>query len=280
MTTRALVLGGGGIAGIAWETGILAGLAAGGADVTGADLVVGTSAGSTVAAQVTSDVPLADLFERLVAPAGASGELTAPSPVSSLEQLWMEMVANTSDPIELRRAIGAMALATDTVPEEERLRVIAGRLPRHAWPDRPVRIVAVDALTGDERIFDEGGDTSLVEAVAASSSVPGIWPPVTIDGRRYIDGGIRSVLNADLAVGHDVVLILAPIDEPLPVGPDVAAGMEDLGARARIRFVRPDDASTAAFGPDLLDPASRAPSARAGRNQGQALAESVRSFWG
>ena len=173
-----------------------------------------------------------------------------------------------------------MALATDTVPEEARLQVIAGRLPRHTWPDRPVRIVAVDALTGEERIFDEGGDVSLVDAVAASSSVPGIWPPVTIDGRRYIDGGIRSVLNADLAVGHDVALILAPIDEPLPLGPDVASGMEALEARARIQFVRPDDASTAAFGPDLLDPASREPSARAGRSQGQALAESVRSFWG
>jgi NTE family protein len=143
-----------------------------------------------------------------------------------------------------------------------------------------VRIVAVDALTGEERIFDEGGDVSLVDAVAASSSVPGVWPPVTIDGRRYIDGGIRSVLNADLAVGHDVVLILAPIDEPLPVAPDVAAGLEALEARARIQFVRPDDASTAAFGPDLLAAASREPSARAGRSQGQALAESVRSFWG
>jgi NTE family protein len=280
MTTRALVLGGGGIAGIAWEMGILAGLADGGMDVTGADLVVGTSAGSTVAAQVTSGVPLADLFDRLVGPARTGGELKASAAVASLEHLWTDRVANTSGPLELRRAIGAMALATDTVPEAARLQVIAGRLPRHTWPDRPVRIVAVDALTGEGRIFDEGGDVSLVDAVAASSSVPGIWPPVTIDGRRYIDGGIRSVLNADLAAGHDVVLILAPIDEPLPVGPDVAAGMEALEARARIRFVRPDEASTAAFGPDLLDPASREPSARAGRSQGQALAQSVRSFWG
>ena len=280
MTTRALVLGGGGVTGIAWETGILAGLADGGTDVTGADLVVGTSAGSTVAAQVTSDVPLADVFDRLVVPPGTAGELKAPAAVASLEHLWKDMVASTSGPLELRRAIGAMALATDTVPEEARLEVIAGRLPRHTWPGRPVRIVAVDALTGEVRIFDEGGDVTLVDAVAASSSVPGIWPPVTIDGRRYIDGGIRSVLNADLAAGHDVVLILAPIDEPLPVGPDVVAGMEALEARARILFVRPDEASTAAFGPDLLDPASREPSARAGRRQGQALAESVRSFWG
>jgi NTE family protein len=280
MTTRALVLGGGGVAGIAWETGVLTGLADGGVDVTGADLVVGTSAGSTVAAQITSDVSLEDLFGRLVEPAGGSGELTAPFNLASLEQFWIDAVSTTSSALELRNAVGALALETDTVPEAARLQVIAGRLPNHAWPDRPVRIVAVEARTGEERIFDEGGDVSLVDAVAASSAVPGIWPPITIDGRRYMDGGIRSVLNADLAVGHDVVLILAPLDDMLPLSDDVAAGMKKLEAESQIYTVRPDEASTAAFGSDLLSPATREPSARAGRIQGQALAASVRSFWG
>jgi NTE family protein len=275
-----LVLGGGGVAGIAWETGVLTGLADGGVDVTDADLIVGTSAGSTVAAQITSDVSLEDLFGRLVAPAGGAGELTAPSTVANLEQFWIDSATTTSSAIELRKAVGAMALATDTVPEAARLEVIAGRLPNHNWPDRPVHIVAVDALTGEGRIFDEGGDVSLVEAVAASCAVPGVWPPVTIDGRRYIDGGVRSVLNADLAVGHEVMLILAPIEVPLPVSPDIASGMKQLEAEAQVRYVRPDEASSTAFGPDLLHPATREPSACAGRAQGQALAPSLRSFWG
>jgi NTE family protein len=279
MTTRALVLGGGGVAGIGWETGVLTGLAAGGVDVTGADLVVGTSAGSTVAAQVTSGVPLEDLFDRQLEPPGRSGELTAPFNLASLEHFWIEAVSTTASAMELRQAVGAMALATDTVPEAARLAVIAGRLPNHAWPDRPVRIVAVDARTGEERIFDEGGDVSLVDAVAASCAVPGIWPPITIDGRRYMDGGIRSVLNADLAVGHDLVLIIAPIDDMLPLSHEVAAGMKQLEAESEIRTVRPDEASTAAFGSDLLSPASREPSARAGRIQGQALAASLGSLW-
>jgi len=141
-----------------------------------------------------------------------------------------------------------------------------------------VRIVAVDAHTGEERIFDESGAVSLVDAVAASCAVPGIWPPITIDGRRYMDGGIRSVLNADLAVGHDVVLILAPIDDMLPLADDVSAGMMKLEAESQVRTIRPDEASTAAFGSDLLSPATQEPCARAGRIQGQALAASGRSF--
>jgi len=280
MTTRALVLGGGGVAGIAWETGVLTGLADGGVDVTGADLVVGTSAGSTVAAQITSGVSLEDLFARLVDPERRPGELTAPTDLASLEQFWIDAVSSTSSAVELRKAVGALALETDTVPEAARLRVIAGRLPNHAWPDRAVRIVAVDTRTGEERVFDEGSGVSLVDAVAASCAVPGIWPPITIDGQRYMDGGIRSVLNADLAAGHDVVLILAPIEDLLPVSDEVSTGMKKLEAESRIHSVRPDEASTAAFGSDLLDPATRGPSARAGRVQGQALAASVRSFWG
>ncbi|MDQ1361354.1 MAG: hypothetical protein QOJ44_1731 [Acidimicrobiaceae bacterium] len=280
MTTRALVLGGGGVAGIAWETGVLAGLADGGVDATGADLVIGTSAGSTVAAQITSHLSLEDLFARLVDPAQSSSELKAPSSLAGLEQFFVEAVAATSGVLELRVALGAMALKTDCVPEVARLAVIAGRLPRHVWPGRPMRIVAVDALTGEERIFDEQGDVSLVDAVAASSAVPGVWPPVSIEGRRYIDGGFRSVLNADLAVGHDSVLILAPIDEQLPVSESVSAGMRRLEDEARIQFIQPDEASIAAFGPDLLDPAIREPSARAGRSQGLAVAASVQSLWG
>ena len=279
MTTRALVLGGGGVAGIAWETGVLAGLADGGVDATGADLVIGTSAGSTVAAQITSHLSLEDLFARQVDPAQSSGELTAPSSLAGLEQFFVEAVAATSSVLELRVAVGAMALKTDTVPEQARLAVIAGRLPRHVWPRRPMRIVAVDALTGEERSFDEQGDVSLVDAVAASSAVPGVWPPVSIEGRRYIDGGFRSVLNADLAVGHDSVLILAPMDELLPVSENVSAGMRRLEDEARMQFIRPDEASITAFGPDLLDPAIRGASARAGRSQGQAVAASVQSLW-
>ncbi|HEY6623800.1 MAG TPA: patatin-like phospholipase family protein [Acidimicrobiales bacterium] len=280
MSTRALVLGGGGVAGIAWEIGVLTGLADSGVDATGADLVVGTSAGSTVAAQVTGNLSLEDLFARQVDPARSPAELAAPSSLADLEQFFAEAVAATSSAMELRVAVGAMALTTDTVPEEERLKIIAGRLPSHTWPDRPVRIVAVDALTGEERVFDEGGTVPMVDAVAASSAVPGVWPPVTVDGRRYIDGGFRSVLNADLAEGYDSVLILAPIDELLPVTSDVSGGMDRLRAGSRVQFVRPDEASVTAFGPDLLDPAIRGPVARAGRDQGRAVAGSVESLWG
>jgi NTE family protein len=116
MSTRALVLGGGGVAGIAWETGVLTGLADSGVDVTGADLVVGTSAGSTVAAQVTGDHSLEDLFARQVDPARSPVELAAPSGLADLEQFFAEAVAATSSAVELRVAVGAMALERTPFP--------------------------------------------------------------------------------------------------------------------------------------------------------------------
>jgi NTE family protein len=106
--------------------------------------------------------------------------------------------------------------------------------------------------------------------VAASCAVPRVWPPVTIGGRRYIDGGVWSLANVDLAEGCGRVLVLAPL-----VDPTVHAGLAALGSATAVELVTPDDDSVAAFGPDVLDPASRGPSARAGRAQGRNVADRV-----
>ncbi|MGC0419804.1 patatin-like phospholipase family protein [Embleya sp. AB8] len=182
---RALVLGGGGLAGIAWETGVLAGLAAEGVDVTDADLLLGTSAGSTVAAQVASGLPIAALFERQVDPALQNEELTPTGmSVQELMEVWGKLMAEVQDPTELRRRVGEMALAAPTVPEAARRAVIEGRLPAHTWPDRRLLVVAVDANTGEPRVFAKESGVDLIDAVAASCAVPGIWPPVTIGDAR------------------------------------------------------------------------------------------------
>jgi len=98
--------------------------------------------------------------------------------------------------------VGAtFALATDTVTEPERRRVIECRLPSHEWPSRALKTVAVDAGSGEPRVLDSASGVSLVDAVTASTAVPGVWPPATIEGRRYIDGGVRSSANADCALG-------------------------------------------------------------------------------
>jgi NTE family protein len=277
---RALVLGGGGLAGIAWETGVLTGLAAHGVDATGADYLVGTSAGSTVAAQLGSGLPLADLFQRQVDPARQNEEL-APIGVSVPEvmETWTKLVTEITDPDELARRVGELALNADTVSEPARRAVIAGRLRQHQWPDRKLAIVAVDARSGESRVFDKDsriGDSGvgLVDAVAASCAVPGIWPPVTIGDTRYIDGGVRTFTNADLAAGYKRVLILAPLPDPA-----LAEQVTQLEKAARVAVITPDGASIAAFGLDPLDPAVRTPSAHAGYAQGERVAESIKELW-
>ena len=273
--TRALVLGGGGLAGIAWHVGLLLGLADRGLDVTDADLIVGTSAGATVAAQVASGLPLDQCFQRQVDPASQNEELRPTG--MSVTDLWdtmLGLMTDFDDPAELRRQIGSMALAADTVAEPVRRAVVAGRLPTDAWPDRRMATVAMEATTGERRVFEADSGVGLVDAVAASSAVPGIWPPVTIGGVRYVDGGIYSSCNADLAVGYDRVLVLAPMADPALSG-QVAA----VEASGRAAVVSPDEASLAAFTTDALDPAVRAPSAEAGRRQGVGAAASLEDLW-
>ncbi|HEU5470784.1 MAG TPA: patatin-like phospholipase family protein [Actinophytocola sp.] len=276
MAGRALVLGGGGLAGIAWETGMLAGMAAEGHDVTGAEVLIGTSAGSVVASQVATAVPLATLFDRQADPARWTPELPPNGiPLPELFEMTARWAEEIDDPAELRRRVGTMALATETVAEPDRRAVIAARLPVHDWPGRPLSIVAVDVHTGDPRVFDRDSGVPLIDAVAASCAVPGVWPPVTIGETRYIDGGLRSLANADLASGSEVVLVLAAI--PDPALDDQVAELSATGSRVTV--LTPDEESLAAFGTDPLDPATRTPAAKAGHAQGRRAAATIATLW-
>lgn len=280
---KALVLGGGGVTGIAWELGILAGLHDNGLDLRDAGLIVGTSAGSVVGAQITSGTSLDMLYNMQVAPPELSRERAAPFDPAMMEALFRRLLgAGPVDAQSLRARIGAFALTASNVSEPERRAIIESRLPSREWPAAPLLlIVAVDTATGRERIFDRDSGVALVDAVAASCAVPGVWPPVTIDGRRYMDGGMRSVNNADLARGSQRVIILSP-SGTADLGPlgnlrDEVALLEREGARVEV--VTPDAASIEAIGPNVLDPAHRAVSAQAGREQGRSLAAALRGVW-
>ena len=270
---QALVLGGGGVAGIAWTTGLLAGLADAGQDVTGADLIVGTSAGAAVAAQLGSGLPLDALFARQAEPALQARELVAELDLQKLAAEFGELMSGVTSAQDGQRRIGAYALAADTVPEAERRAVIESRLPSPNWPSRRMLLVAVDAETGGMRAFDRESGVSLIDAVAASCAVPGIWPPVTIGGRRYVDGGVRSGENADLAAGCGRIVVISPLGydsalpSPMPLRRVVGELRSDGSA---VTVIAPDDASAAAMGLNPLDPATRTPAAHAGRAQGRA----------
>ncbi|HZC50930.1 MAG TPA: patatin-like phospholipase family protein [Mycobacterium sp.] len=286
-TRRALVLAGGGIAGIAWETGVLRGIADESPEAArlllDSDVLVGTSAGSAVAAQISTGSTLEALFDRQAAE--VSAEIDSGVDVDDIAEIFLAALAEPYDETadktrqQLRR-IGAVALATKTVAEPVRRQVIAQRLPSHDWPDRELRLTAIDTATGELVVFDNQSGVELVDAVAASCAVPGAWPPVTIAGRRYMDGGVGSSVNLGVARDCDEAVVLVPsgVDSPSPFGAGPAA---EIAAFAGAAFpVFADANSLAAFGPNALDPRCRIPSATAGREQGRREARAVAKFLG
>lgn len=274
---RTLVLGAGGLAVVAWQTGVVAGLADAGVDVRTADLLIGTSAGACVAAQITSGLSLEMLFQRQSEPRLQTHE---PAPNVDTRQFVediAEVSAQDGGREEILRKIGALAVSAPTVSEADRRKTIAARLPNHDWPRHELHLIAVDVESGERRAFTRADGVGLVDAVAASCAVPGMWPPVTIDGRRYIDGGVYSADNADLASGAQAVVVLALASVKPPVGlMPIEPALESLrGAGAEVAVIRPDEATIAAFassGGNLLDPSVRAIAARAGRAQGRLIA--------
>ena len=273
---RALVLGGGGVTGIAWEIGVLAGLAEAGVDLTSADVVVGTSAGSVVGAQILSGVMIEDLYAEQLK--DATGEIGAKMGLAVLGRFIMASLW-PGDERHGRARLGRAALAARTVPESERRAVIEQRLPTRSWPDRRLLITAVDAESGEARVFDRDSGVALVDAVAASCAVPIVWPPMTIGGRRYIDGGVRSIANADLAAGCDRVVVLAPVTVALRRSSRIAGQLSSLGPHVRSVLVSPDAQARRAIGRNVLDPARRAASAGAGRTQAVTLVDAVAGVW-
>jgi NTE family protein len=275
---RALVLGGGGVTGVAWELGMLCGLRERGIDLAGADLIVGTSAGAIVGTQLATGVDPEERYAAQLVP--PDGEVAAALGTGTLVRLALAAVAGGRDPQRVRARIGRFALRAPTGPASERIAVIGRRLPVHEWPRRALRITAVDAHTGEFVVLDRDSGVPLVEAVAASCAVPGVWAPVSTGGRRLVDGGLRSPANADLAAGHDQVVVLAPIVRA--IGPMIRLGTQIAALRAqgaRVALVSPDAAALAAIGRNVLDPAHRAAAARAGRAQAASAADEVAGTW-
>ncbi|HEX5189038.1 MAG TPA: patatin-like phospholipase family protein [Streptosporangiaceae bacterium] len=275
---KALVLGGGGVTGIAWEIGLLAGLAQHGVDLTDADLVVGTSAGSVVGVDVRSGTSLPELYQVQTQPPGDK-EIYARMGLGVMVKFVRTMLFSRK-PEVARVRIGAMALRAKTESEQVRRRVIESRLPTLDWPPGRLQITAVDAFTGELKVFDAASGARLLDAVGASCAVPGIWPPVTINGRRYVDGGTQSAANADLAAGYDRVIIIAPLASGFgamasPV--QQARALSEAGARVAV--IKPDKAALRAIGKNVLDPARRPAAALAGYAQAGSVTDQAERVW-
>ena len=222
--TRALVLGGGGPVGIGWESGLAVGLRQGGVDLATADAIYGTSAGSFVGAQLALGLDIAETAALLLETSATAVASTAPSITEGLQALsdFLTNAVLAGTPAEeVRRAIGPLALEADVVDESDFVDLFAV-LKGHPWPDR-FFCTAVDTATAEFVVWERGSAADLQHAVASSCAVPMVCPPVTIDGRRYMDGGVRSPLNADLAKGNDAVLVVSVTTLSTPAPPASSA---------------------------------------------------------
>ena len=290
MTTVGLVLGAGGSPASAFHAGVLATLAAEtGWDARTADLIVGTSAGANTAVTLRAGLSAADHLARL------RGE--------PLSDEGSELVARVrtaltrADPGESGwrapaspRLVLSGLLRRDTRPGV----VLAGVLPRgrhdgsdlasrareihpDPWPTEPTWIVAVRLDNGARVVFGRDDVTlpHIADAVQASSAVPGLYAPVTLDGVDHVDGGVHSPTNADLTVGlgYDVVVVSSPMSarDPSLLGDGATrwwhhrlAEREATAARVgatRVLLVEPDDGALEAVdrghGPDIAAAAAR-----------------------
>jgi NTE family protein len=281
-----LVLGGGGSAGHAWEIGVVAGLADAGVDVTLADLVVGTSAGSTAALHLMSGDPLELVAAIVDSPVPSGGGRSSVAPVIDHLERTNRIIAAADDAADMRRRMGAAALeleaGSDGAARTRWRAVVAARLPGQQWPGRPLLITAVDAHTGEPVVFDRHSGVDVVDAVAASTSSGAAY---RIGDHAYIDGGYRRNENADLAAGYDRVLVLAPFGgrsrHPAAWRMQLAAQVEELRAGgSAVETIVPEPRIADLFGANAMDPSQRAPAARAGYDQGRTLGERLAGFWG
>ena len=260
---RAVVLGAGGVVGTAWMIGLASGLRRHGVNLAETDLIVGTSAGAIVGAMLATGEDL-DRFAEFPRPAGTVAAATRVD-----QELLARVFAVLGDPglepAEARRRAGQLALSSDTGTEHVHIGRMASLISARDWPDGRLLIAAVDAATGEPVVLDRAVGVPLLSAVAASCAMPGAYPPITVNGRRYIDGGLVSPTNAGLARDSRALVLVEPLAHLFrgePPGRDTVEGVP-----RPITSVAPDPAAVAAFGPDLFGAAAWVPAYRAGVRQ-------------
>ncbi|MDG4826474.1 patatin-like phospholipase family protein [Asanoa sp. WMMD1127] len=277
MVETALVLGAGGITGIAWQLGLLIGLKEAGVDLTDAGLIVGTSAGSVTGSLIASGMDPVDAA-KIEARFGADDPPIRPDWARGSE-VFALLSDSSRDPAEVRARVGALARAAAVVAEQPYVESLRRRLPLAGWPpERRLLITAVSAASGEPVVWDAGSGVPLDLAVAASCAVPCVFPTVTIDGQPYMDGGVRSGTNADLATGAARVVVLAPL-APIRMRGAPAEEIEALRSRSAVALVAPDAAVLETIGPNVLDPARWEPAIQAATTQGRRMADEVAAVW-
>lgn len=281
-----LVLGAGGITGGAWLAGTLSGLAAAtGWEPGSADLIVGTSAGAVFAALIASGIPALRLappdrghatdwpLRDLVRRESYAGGADRPSMPRSLGLLLSAALSPGSSWTRGSRLVNALA-PRGRVPTDAIRRTVRRSVPR-GWVHHPACwIVATEYSSGRRVVFGQDRRADLATAVAASCAIPGVFSPVAIRGREYVDGGVASPTNADLAglEAVDVVICLNPLSRRPPrrnlnpaaslealirdsASRHVDREIDDLQRRGiEVLRIEPGPDELAVTGPDPMDP--------------------------
>jgi len=274
-SSKALVLSGGGAAGAAWMAGIISALQQQGTDLGDADLIIGTSAGARVSAQLATGAlgQAVDMYRRSRLPA-VKMYATLPQFVAAS----MRITAEAPDGQEAARRIAAIGpLGQRLASGADRRRQVAAQLPVRQWPSR-LLITAVDAESGQRVTFGAGSGVGLADAVTASGALPGIYPLVTINGRRYADGGVHSLYSADLTAGHDVVTVLSPMPLNDYLQAKLDAEISALGP-ATVHVVTADEKSLAAIGPDANSADAAGAALDAGEAQASREIAALQAIW-
>ena len=271
----ALVLGGGGPIGIAWETGLIVGLADAGVDLGLADCIIGTSAGSIVGANLALTHSLEALYHQQSTP--FEGEDHTPPDMGRFMAAWTKAKLFHRSLDGIRRSLGKSAVAASVGGSSAWLAGIRRRLPGDQWPSREfkadLRITAIDVNDGRLLYWDKNSGVPLTAAVAASCAVPCVFPLAEIGGRLYMDGGMGSPTNAHLASGFADVIVADPLGRIPGISSLLQKEVEDLERQgSRVQVFLPDDAVTELIGYDLMDPSKCAPVAALARQQGRRAA--------
>jgi NTE family protein len=272
-----VVFGGGGVWGIGWLSGLVAGLARAGVDLSRADRFIGTSAGSVLAAQLAVGWSPAALYERQVDPAKQTPELVPdPSKLSAIMALATQPGLSRAERLH---AMCDLARSVETVSPKARRDTMVARLGRGdnvAWPAKLV-LTAVDRDSEELVKLDAASGLGVIDGMAASCAIPGLWPPVAANGRFYLDGGIwQTPDNAHLAEGARAALVISPMAGVPGLGEGLVGEVADLEAKGvKVAVITADQAALATMGPDPLDPTTRGPAAEAGLRQGGEAAAGV-----
>ena len=299
-----LVLGGGGILGEAWMSAVLAGLEdAVGIDARRCDGYVGTSAGSIVAATLAAGVDprkrLGDLPEP--PPVAGGDDLEQPRhPAQQAVDLGLAAAERLLAPLaavglRFTEPAGVLVrrVALQRVPPGRQSLERLGRELEGARWDGRLRIATVQLESGRRVVFGDDGAPSapVAAAVQASCAIPGVFAPVTIAGRRYVDGGVWSPTNMDRApVGRGTrVLCLNPTGGMRAALGSPFGGLSSLSRQlaaveavtlrrrgAEVTVVSPDAGSQTAMGANLMDPGPRSRVIAAGLAQGRAAGAEAR----